>query len=729
MKLPTNTVEVTSNMVFDETFKVGIADDDEAVAMVIERLISTYKNPYRAALREYTSNAYDEHVQAGVSTPVEVSLPNEMSPVLIVQDFGRGLNREQLKGFGTIGKSTKRDSNETTGGFGMGSKCALAASPTFTVMSVQNGTRNTVVVARDENNIPHMQFLKEVETDDPNGTTITVPISDVSKFGDLKNFWLGWKPGSILVDGEEPKDTIYDETRYREVKGGYGWYDLMNVSSGQEKIRVMINQVYYELNYKDLGLDYKQWNVLKYSIIKIENGTVDIAPSREDLQYNARTKAAVSARTDAMLNLAAESYAVGVSTAPDIKTALTLLEKMKANGFPTDGIKYDGKSITLPGSTLRGNRIPDPLGTWGTPHRDYKSKTGWRVDKEWRGLSAGKIWQNNDQNKFVIVYGAGVPTAYGTYSNRTAHREAFGIGEYLSTMSGARNHNWNFFITSEPFKGVNRHYRDMADIIISAEEFNKVVKSVRAAAAKAAREARKDEQGQRMLRVLHNFSSYDVSDVLDYEAKDIAANYDYVVTLRNQGGGMQEILRESLMTKAYRNGTRNFGLGELARKFKVAVVLIGKNEKMDGLKDILPPIVTIPELAIKDIKAQKQKASKWDLMALRDRTDDSVSVFKQMDDSTLRKIKNKDTVKWAKAVRDFRDEGASIRAEYDWLVSLSDEVKAALKATRLLDTTTKTLPETPMNRYPLLRAVHTYSVRTEDVLDYINLRDSALTKG
>lgn len=715
-------------MVFDETFKVGIADGDEAVAMIIERLISTYKNPYRAALREYTSNAYDEHIQAGVSKPVEVTLPDSMSPVLTVQDFGRGLSREQLKGFGTIGLSTKRDSNETTGGFGMGSKCALAASPTFTVMSVQNGIRNTVVIARDENNFPHMNFLPEVETDDESGTTVTVPISDISKFGDLTNFWLGWKPGSILVNGEQPKATIYDETRYREVRGGYGWVDLNNVPSGRDDIRVMINQVYYELGYKDLGLTYNQWNILKYSIIKLDNGSVEIAPSREELLYNARTKAAVAERTEAMLSLAAESYAQSVTDAPDTKTALLLLEKMKNNGFPTEGIKFQGRSIALPGTELRGNRVPNPYGTWATPLRDYKSKSGWRVDKEFRELSAGRIWQNTDARKFVIVHSAGAPTSYGTYNNRQAHREAFGVGEYLSTIDNARHSGWDFFITDLPALKVNRHYRDMADIIISADDFNVIVKAVRAEAAKAARDARKDAQGKTKLRVVHNFSTYDTSDVYEWEAKHIKDNYDYVIFLRNQAGGLQETLRDNLLTKMYHNGNRNYALGQFIRKFNVALVLLNKNDKVDELLDVLPPVTTIPELAIKDIKSQKQKVTKWDLMALRDRSDDSVTVFRKMDDAALRKIKNKETVKWAKSVRDFSDQTAAIRSEYEWLASINSEVRDALEATKPLRATKKSLPDSPMNRYPLLRAVQAYSARTDDVLDYINLRDKALEK-
>ena len=408
MKLAEKTVEVQSNMQFDESVAVSI--DESAISMVIERLISAYKNPYRAALREYTSNAYDEHVASGQTAPVEVSLPSRLSPVLKVQDFGRGLNREELKGFGTIGMSTKRDSNEFTGGFGMGSKCALAAASQFTVVSVKNGKRNTVIVARDEHNVPFMNFLAETDTDDPSGTTVIIPISDIEKFGDLTDFFVGWKRGSILIDGEEPKRSVYDQNDFKPMGGGIAYGDKLNVSSGQNGVRILINQVYYVLDYRTLGLTHNQWNLLKYSIITIENGTVDIAPSREDLLYNARTKKALEERFEAVLSIAAKDMIESVNAAPTLREALILRDRMRGNGFPVENVKWRGRGLVLPGDTIKGNRVPVNEGTWAHPNRDGASKTGYRVDKTWGSLVKNNIWlRNTAMNRFVIIHSAGDP--------------------------------------------------------------------------------------------------------------------------------------------------------------------------------------------------------------------------------------------------------------------------------------------------------------------------------
>lgn len=724
MKLPENTVEVQSNMVFDEVHKVTIASSDKALAMVIERLISTYDNPYRAALREYTSNAYDEHIQAGVTRPVEVNLPHELAPELSVRDFGRGLTREELKGYGTIGESTKQDSNDTTGGFGMGSKCALAAAPSFTVTSVKDGKRNTVIVARDANNVPHMNFLAEVETTDEPGTVVTIPISDVNKFGDLTDFWIGWKPGSLLVDDEEPKGSVYDTAKYRQIKN-FGWYNLANVSPGRDMIRVLINQVYYELPYTKLGLTYTQWNILKYYVVKIDNGSVDIAPSRETLLFNARTTAAVTARTQDLLTMTAKDRAQAVTNAPDLKTALQLREKMLNSGFPVDGIKFQGKGFALPGETLHGNRIPDLEGTWAIPYKDYNVKHGFRVDKTWANLSNKRPWTFTETNKFVIVHSADAPTSYGKYGRRQAHREAFGVAEYLSTRTDSRFNSWNFFFTSEPLKNVNRHFRDLADMIISGEDFRAVVKEVRKEAAKEAKAALDAQKATRKLKIV-KFSSYGgVNSADEITAEELKNTYKHVIFFRNQDGGMGERFRDALMTKINFNRTWNSGIHQLVRKYDAAIVLIGKNDKVDDLKSVLPPVTTVQELAVKAIKETYVTATKWDLMALRDREEDAVSVFRNLNDDHLSKIKNKQTVKWAKSVRDFRDTGAAARSNYEWLAPYFQEVKDAI-AGAVIDRKGATLPETPMKRYPLLRAVYSGSAKPEDIIDYVNLRDKAL---
>lgn len=723
MKLAEKTVEVQSNMQFDESVAVSI--DESAVSMVIERLISAYKNPYRAALREYTSNAYDEHIASGQKAPVEVSLPSALSPVLKIQDFGRGLNREELKGFGTIGMSTKRDSNEFTGGFGMGSKCALAAASQFTVVSVKNGKRNTVIVARDEHNVPFMNFLAETDTDDESGTTVIIPISDIEKFGDLTDFFVGWKRGSILIDGEEPKRSVYDHNDFKPLGGGIAYDDNLNVSSGQYSVRILINQVYYVLDYRTLGLTHNQWSLLKYKIIVIENGTVDIAPSREDLLYNARTKAALSARFESVLSIAAKDMIESISNAPSLREALALREKMRGDGFPVDTVKWKGRGIVLPGETVKGNRVPACEGTWASPSLEGSSKTGYRVDKTWASLARQKVWlKSTAYNRFVIIHSAGDYTTYGTHNNRKAHREAFGVAEYLQSIDSEKDYNWEFFITSEPLSRVNRIYRDLADSVLSAEEFNSEVSKLRAAARAAEKALDDAKKAHRKLKLLVNFGYGYGSPTRDVEAGDLKDEYNYVIILRNQAAHLEGAARDTLTTKKYYSSSRVQSINTLVNKYKAAVILAGKNEDLSTYQSVLPPITTLDELAAQHIKESIKDKSVLELMAARDINKYHMGAIRNINSAWIKDIKSKATREWIEAVRGYVDTESDTRNRFNWMSGYSEIVRSAMNGDGVKSSKTS-LPDSPMKRYPLLEWVSSYNAKSGDIIDYINMADAA----
>ena len=725
MKLADSPVQVQSNAQFDETFAVTIGTSAEAVSMVIERLISAYKNPYRAVLREYTSNAYDEHVAAGVKVPVEVSLPDSMSPVLKVQDFGRGLTRDELKGFGTIGNSTKRHSNDLTGGFGMGSKSALAAAPQFTVTSVKNGRRNTVVVARDEKNVPQMQFLPETDTDDETGTTIVVPISDVTKFENLDHFWLGWKPGTILVDGKEPKNSVYITDQYKEVGGGAGYRSRSMETPGRDVIRVLINQVFYELSYKDLNISYQQWNNLKFYVLRLENGEVDIAPSRETLLFNARTKAHVAERIQKLLSVAALDYAESIEKAIDVKDALRKLNQMEQAGYPITNVKFGGKRIVLPNMTIDGNRVPDHSGTWAQPTRQSNTKTGWMVEKNWSTLMSRRPHMFTEHHKFVIIHSAGQPTSYGTYYNRTAHREAFGVADWLTTIDDAWKTSWSVFITSETPKRLNYWLKETADVFISANDFNKIANEVKAERARQEREARASGQAKSVnLKVIAG-RSYGTAYTREYSAADIKATYKKVIFLRNQDQSLEGVMRDSLMTKKNADKQYNETAWKLQSRGDIALILIGKNDKVDDYLPLLPPVTTFGAEAAEAVTATFKKIKKIEKMALRDRNEQNVSAVSTMPDDKVAMIKRKETRDWIRALKTFRDDGKALRESYAWMRNHSPEVKAAFEAGEKTQGASKTLPESPINRYPLLRGISYYSVSPVHVVEYINMMDKA----
>lgn len=181
--------------------------DKNAVNIVMDMLSKLYNDPMNAAIREYVSNAYDANIEAGATKPVELTLPcAENGGLLMVKDYGRGLDYMGIVSvFANFGTSTKRDSDNLIGGFGIGSKSGLAVSNAINVSSVCNGTLNEFVLERTPDGIV-TRFTRENEpTEQESGTTVTVNCSS-SYYSGIKyivtNFIpviAGWSKHDVYV--------------------------------------------------------------------------------------------------------------------------------------------------------------------------------------------------------------------------------------------------------------------------------------------------------------------------------------------------------------------------------------------------------------------------------------------------------------------------------------------------------------------------------------------------
>lgn len=161
----------------------------EAIPHVFKTLYSSmYENKEQVVLSELAANGLDAQVQNGTEhIPIKITLPNQMSPELVVTDCGIGMSREVLEQLYTVyGASTKRGDNTGIGGFGFGSKSPFSLADSFTVESTHEGITTHVANYLD-NGMPKFVVVSSEYTGEPSGTTVSVPITNNHTQGQLKS--------------------------------------------------------------------------------------------------------------------------------------------------------------------------------------------------------------------------------------------------------------------------------------------------------------------------------------------------------------------------------------------------------------------------------------------------------------------------------------------------------------------------------------------------------------
>lgn len=291
-----NETTIVSNITVGEVIEMTVSEEGMAYAM--SSLSNMYNDPKMAVIREYFTNALDSHVKAGETAPIEVSLPTSYSKMYVVQDFGVGMDVDTIrKVYSKYWESTKRDSNSQIGAFGLGAKSALAIANQFTLASVKDGVKITVIVqkAGDGSGKPKMLVASAIETDEPNGVTVSIPVDDIYSFNDkARDFFRFVDPSLVRVDGYAPTSIFSSVTRIETDLDDVDTYVDMDQNYGGSY--VVMGQVAYALtpaiiaesaNRLGITTTYELRNMPVYFRVPI--GSVNLTPNREGLLYDDKT--------------------------------------------------------------------------------------------------------------------------------------------------------------------------------------------------------------------------------------------------------------------------------------------------------------------------------------------------------------------------------------------------------------------------------------------------------
>ena len=272
---------------------------------------SLYSDKALAVVREVMCNAWDAHISAGITDKhIEIHISNTK---LTIRDYGLGIPDDNIEDvYCTYGESTKRNELSTTGGFGLGSKAPFALSDTFKVTSQHNGIKSVYAVSKGSeatDNLPELRTIVTLPTTEQ-GLLVEIPLDGgLSQANELYSLAksvarLGEMNAIIEYDDEvEIFNSTYLGLKDAEanflISSGHFSY---RTQGNREDIFIQYGAVVYPLPKKEEYMN--EYNRVSYILnrqpkfkfmpamrsgfllIKAEDSTLSVAPSRESLSYN-----------------------------------------------------------------------------------------------------------------------------------------------------------------------------------------------------------------------------------------------------------------------------------------------------------------------------------------------------------------------------------------------------------------------------------------------------------
>jgi len=268
--------------------------DPEDMRYIASLLRNNYSDTILATMREIIANGID--VSNG--RKVDVQLPTKIEPNFIVRDYGCGLSEEDMMGLYTkYGKSTKRDSNNAIGGFGIGRFAPLSYADSFIVMSVCDGQKTSYSIRVDENDDTVVSKMYSESTIEDNGIYVQVPI----KNADIGDFILKFKNFSqYLADKIHLLNEEFDQklpnfsTDVFDLYIREGYHDRDSIAS---RAQVLMGGILYPV----VQNSWRYPAFVDGVVYKAEIGEFKLHHSREALEYNDKTVEALGKASDKIL--------------------------------------------------------------------------------------------------------------------------------------------------------------------------------------------------------------------------------------------------------------------------------------------------------------------------------------------------------------------------------------------------------------------------------------------
>lgn len=299
-----------------------------------------YQDKVGSMVRELSCNAMDAHIEAGTpDLPFDIHLPDSIEPWFSVKDTGVGMSDENLRTmYTTYGESTKDESNEMVGAFGLGSKTPFAYTDQFTVTSIFDGVKRIYVAVMNDDGLPVLMLQGESETTEHAGLEVNVSVRDADydsfrsavtkqlQFFAVKPNLLNNRQGIEFKDFDNTDEINIDMDGIRVYNGGY--------NANIKGIWIVQGGVGYPLSLESLGdikADVKSFAQTVHSkgaILHFPIGQIEVTASREGISYTDRVIERITKRLTEVARLLCKDALAEISKEGSIWNRVVIYNNM-----------------------------------------------------------------------------------------------------------------------------------------------------------------------------------------------------------------------------------------------------------------------------------------------------------------------------------------------------------------------------------------------------------------
>lgn len=399
-----NVAEVVGD-IKSNAVKVSAAKMDKIVGLLSSNL---YSRPFDSFIREITSNAWDSHVESGnTDSPVIISLKRSQIEdgkfEVNIRDYGVGLSPQRFNEiYRLMGESTKDDSDDYLGAYGLGKFSATAVSDIVNVISFYEGKRYDYLMYKNGVGI-NIDDVNVQDTDEPNGVLVqvTLPNDNYTKIISSIRKELMFFENVYLENQYAKWDNEFNNIRYKH-------FNHFSINTELRALALLQKTVVYPLDLNAIASlvskeDYKVIESLRTSCIalRVDIGAVEIAPAREDLLYTEKTLKAIIEKAKLVVeelhDLKRESLKGGILELSDLKTLensnILHIEEFGKFYIPTFHEEILIDELLISYSTLydKTQKLLEKSNNLATQYIDYNSIKGYeKVQIEFNKWLKGK---------------------------------------------------------------------------------------------------------------------------------------------------------------------------------------------------------------------------------------------------------------------------------------------------------------------------------------------------